>query len=272
MNSMPNPHTGNPDDVLAARADERLAHAYEQIVRADEQLARVTEQLSRLENDGARDPSAISSLRPSRGRPVLRGLIGFVLAACICAAAYAAQTPYGETARLTVAQWAPRFISTSSLRSEKPGDNAQPIPSSVRLAAAEATPPQPAPSSQIPAQKVAPPPAPLPPELTQLLRTMAHDIAVVEQGIEQLKASQERMAADSTRAIEQLKTNQEQSTRVAAKPSDVKPSEQGLRAKTPAPPPRPPAVANATRKPPPTPPSQARARPQPLKPQPDEPE
>jgi hypothetical protein len=261
MNSVPNPHTGNPDDVLAARADERLAHAYEQIARADEQLARVTAQLSRLENDGARDSSVIPSLRPSRGRPVLRGLIGFVLAACICAAAYAAQTPYGETARLTVAQWAPHFISTSSLRSEKPGDTAQPIPSSVRLAAAEATPPQPAPT-----------PAPLPPELTQLLRTMAHDIAVVEQGIEQLKANQERMAADNARAIEQLKTNQEQLTRVAAKPSDVKPSEQGLRAKTPAPPPRPPAVANATRKPPSTPPQPARARPQPLKPQPDEPE
>jgi hypothetical protein len=80
------------------------------------------------------------------------------------------------------------------------------------------------------------------------------------------------MAADNARAIEQLKANQEQLTRVAAKPSDVKPSEQGLRAKTPAPPPRPPAVANATRKPPPTPPQQARARPQPLKPQPDEPE
>jgi len=281
MNSMPTPHTGNPDDVLAARADERLAHAYEQIVRADEQLARVTEQLSRLENDGARDPSAIPALRPSRDRPVLRGLIGFVLAAGICAAAYAAQTPYGETARLTVAQWAPHFISTSSLRSEKPGDTAQPIPSSVQLAAAEATPPQPAPSSRIPAQDVAPTPAPLPPELTQLLQTMAHDIAVVEQGIEQLKASQERMAADNARAIEQLKANQEQLTRVAAKPSDAKPSDvkpsekpstRDLRAKTPAPPPPPRAVANAARKPPPTPPSPARARPQPIQLQPEEPE
>jgi len=27
MNSMPNTHTGNPDDVLAARADERLRGA-----------------------------------------------------------------------------------------------------------------------------------------------------------------------------------------------------------------------------------------------------
>ena len=37
------------------------------------------------------------------------------------------------------------------------------------------------------------------PELTQLLQAMARDIATVQQGVEQLKASQERMAADNAR-------------------------------------------------------------------------
>jgi hypothetical protein len=180
---------------------------------------------------------------PSRERPALRGLLGLVLAACIGGAAFAAQTPYGEAARLTIAQWAPSLVSTSSPWLQKSEDSAEPRLPAVQLAAAEATPPQSAPS----AQDVAPTPAPIPPELTQLLQSMARDIATVEQGIEQLKASQERMAADNARAIEQLKASQEQAARVVAKPS-----EPDTRAKTT---PRP--VAVAARKPPP--PSQARA-------------
>ena len=48
MISTPNLEAAEADNVLAARADERLAHAYQQIARADEQLARVTEQLSKM--------------------------------------------------------------------------------------------------------------------------------------------------------------------------------------------------------------------------------
>jgi hypothetical protein len=74
------------------------------------------------------------------------------------------------------------------------------------------------------------------PELAQLLQTMARDLANVEQGIEQLKASQEQMM------------------RLIAKAS-----EQNLRPKTSAPPPRP--TATPARKPAATLPSpQASAR------------
>jgi hypothetical protein len=264
MNSTLNPQTSTADDVLAARADERLTHAYEQITRADEQLARVTEQLSRLERGGARHPSVVPGLQSSRGRPLLRGLAGLVLAAGICAAAFAAQSPYGEPARLMIAQWAPGLFPTSLMQSGTPEAPAQPIRASVQLAAAEATPSQAVPSLQ-PAQDPAPTPAPLPAELTQLLQSMAHDIAVVEQEIEQLKASQEQMFAENAKAIEQVRASQEQLTRLAEKPS-----ERDLRAKTPAAPPRPANIANAARKPPPTQTPQARARPQPIQLQPDE--
>lgn len=71
------------NDALAARANERLAHAYEQIANADEQLARLTEQMTRMEQDAARPASAMLLKRPSRGRPLLRGFIGVVAAACI---------------------------------------------------------------------------------------------------------------------------------------------------------------------------------------------
>src|ERR1700730_9408265 len=92
---------------LVARADERLAHAYEQIVRADEQLARVNEQVSELEHDAVRNPSAALSSAPSRGRPVLRGLLGLLLAACICIAACVSQPSHGYAAKLIFARWAP---------------------------------------------------------------------------------------------------------------------------------------------------------------------
>jgi hypothetical protein len=284
MNSALDVSTVNPDAALAARADERLVHAYEQIARADEQLARVTEQLSRLEHDDPRRRAAVPGLQPSRGRPALRGFIGFVLAAGICAAAFAAQSSYGEAARQTIIPWVPSFVSTSWLAAAKPGEAGQPGSSAVQLAAAETTIQQPAPSPQAPVQDVPPAPpiasVPASPDLTQMLQSMARDIATVEQGIEQLKASQAQIAADNARAIEQLRASQEQLTHLAARPVDrpadkpsaakpsekPKPAEQATRAKPPAASPAPKPVASAVRKPP----TQARAPAQPVQLQPDE--
>jgi len=59
---------------------------------------------------------------------------------------------------------------------------------------------------------------------------------------EQLKAAQAHMARDNENAAEQLKASQEQMARLIAKAS-----EQNLRPKTPAPPPR--SIATPTRKP-----------------------
>ena len=240
MNSTPNAKTIEPDDDLIARADEHLAHAYEQI-------ARVNEQVSKLEHDAARNPSAVLGRLPSRGRPMLRGLIGLLLAACIFITAFVSQSSHSDAAKLIFARWPPQLILTSSLPMEKPGLPAQPSPSAVRVAAAEPVAPQPTPLAQTAPQDVAPTAAPVSPEVAQLLQTMARDLANVEQRIEQLKASQDKM------------------TRLIAKAS-----EQNLRPKTSAPPPR--LIASPTRKPVPKLPSpQARAQPQaPVKLQPDE--
>lgn len=245
MNSTPNPGPGYPDDVLVARADERLAHAYAKITDADEQLARVTAQLSRMERDASRRPSVASGRRPSRAGTVLRGLVGAVLAAGIFGAAFAWQSPNGDATK--IAQWVPH--ATPAASPKNPTDSAAPALAAVQVAAADAAPSLPAASAQTPAQGVAPAPAPapIPPELTQLLQGMAHDIATLEQGIEQLKASQERMAADDVQAIEQLKANQEQIARVVAKPPG-RPAAPDPRAKTSVPPARP-VASNTVRKP-----------------------
>jgi hypothetical protein len=84
---------------------------------------------------------------------------------------------------------------------------------------------------------------------------MARDLATLGQGIEQLKAGQEQMARNNANAAQQLKASQQQAVRVVTRAS-----EQNLRPKTSAPPPRP--AATSTRKPVPTLPSpQTTARP-----------
>jgi len=228
MDTTLNPNQTDPPHVLVARADE--------------EIARSEEQLSKLEQDAARHPSdhpqtrlnsfrpAVPGNRPLFDRPAVRGFTGLLLAACIGAAAIAWQSPYGDAA--IIATWAPQRVVTSSPPLENPG------------------------LAQIAPEDVAPTAAALSPELTQLLQSMARDLATLGQGIELLKASQEQMARDNANAAEQLKASQEQMARVIARAS-----EQSLRPKISAPPPRP--TAATTRKPVPTLPSpQAIAQPQ----------
>jgi len=216
--------TIGPDDVVVARADERLVHAYDQIARADEQLARLNEQLARLESEAKHQPSAVVSPRRSPGGRALRGFIGLLLAACIFAVAFVSQSSYGEAAKSTVARWAPQLVPSPWL--EKPGEPAQPGQSSVQLAAAT---PESIPSAQTAPQDAAPTVA----ELAQLLQTMARDLANVEQGIAQLKANQEQAVRDNTKATDELKASQEQMTRLIAKLSEHnRASEQNLRPRT----------------------------------------
>ena len=235
--------------VMAARADEELAHAYEQITRAHEEIGRTEEQLSKLGHDAARHPSdhpqtrmnvfrpAVPSNRPSLGGRAVRAFIGLTLAACIGVVAIAWQSPsYGDAARQMIARWAPQLVPTLLLTLESPGLPAQRAPPAVRASAASAAPPQPAPLAQIALQGVVPPASALSPDSAQLLQSMARDLATVGQRIEQLKAS-----------IDQLKAGQQQMSREIAKPFESKASEQNLRPKTSAPPPRP--TAASTRKP-----------------------
>jgi len=247
MNSTPNPKATDADDILIARADERLAHAYSKIASADEQLARVTEKLSRLEYDAPRHPSVLLGRGPSRGR-VVRGLIGFLLPACIFVGAFLSQSSYGDTAKAIIAPWVPRLMSASPVALEKPGLAEQSSPIAVQVAAAEAIAPQPTASAQTAPQHVVPTAALMSPELTQLLGTITRGLADVEHRIEELKTSQEQMASDNAKIVEQLKASHEKMMRVMARAP-----EQNLPHKTLAAAPRP--IATPTTKPMPTLPS-----------------
>jgi hypothetical protein len=224
MNSTPTPKAIEPHNDLIARADEQLAHAHEQIVRADEELAGLSERLAKMERDAARPPSAIPGPQsprpqPPPRRPVLRGLVGLLLAACIIAAALVLQSSYGGETKLVVARWAP-LVSTPSLPPENAPLPAPPAPSIVQVAAAEAAPPPATPLAQTAPQDAAPTATAALVDQTQLLQKMARDLANLEQNIEQLKANQQQIASDNSKAIEELKASQEEIKRVLAKVSE----------------------------------------------------
>jgi hypothetical protein len=259
-----------PSDGPTGRADEQLAHAHEQIVQADEQLTRLSEQLAKLERDDVRPPPAEPSPQPQPAqssarpppatpsppaKPALAVPVGLMLAAGIVVAALVWQSSYGGGVRPS-----PQLASAPSLPLANP--SAQPIPSTVQLASVEAVPPQ-----------VAPPPSPAPPapilaqaapqearpataasppsDQTQLLQTMARDLANLERNIEQLRTNQQQMASDNAKAIGELKASQDEMKRALAKvPDQAPPRASSL----PAPP------ATALRKPE-RPRSQVRARP-----------
>jgi hypothetical protein len=277
MHSTLNPQQSDPQRVLIARVDEELARTREQIAQADEQL-------SKLMRDAARNPSdhpqshtntvrpAVRRNLPSPGGRAMRGFIGLLLAACIGVAAIVWQSSYGDAAKRIIATWVPQLASTSSQPFENPALSARPISPTAPVVAAQTASPEAAPLGRTASQDVAPTAAPVSTELAQLLQTMARDLAAVEQGIEQLKASQEQMASENAKTVEQLKASQQQMASENAKTVEqlkasqeqmtrlfAKASVQNLRPKTSALPPPP----IATAKPAPNIPSQqARVRPQ----------
>jgi hypothetical protein len=260
MDTTLNPNQTAPRHVLLTRADDEFVHAYEEIKRADAELTRAHEQLSKLERD------AVPGNRSLFDRPAVRGLTGLLLVVCVGAAAIGWQSSYGDVAKEIVGRWAPQRIVTSPPPLENTGLAAQPTPPTVQTVVEKTIPPQPALLAQAAPEDVAPTAAAtLSPELTQLLQSMARDLATLGQGIEQIKASQEQLARDNAHVAEQLKASQEQMARVIAKPSQAKPSQakppevkpsqaasqQNPRPRISAPPPRP--TATPMRKPAPAP-------------------
>jgi hypothetical protein len=252
MNSTPDPKEIKPHDALIAGADEGLAHAHEQIKRADEQLTRLTEQLARMERDDAHPPSARHGSQepaphgpgpqpPPKGRPALPTLVGLSLAACITVVALLVLLlSYGDGPTLIVARWAPQPVSTPSLSPENLPSPAQPAPSTFQVAAAESAPAQATTLAQAAPQDAAPAAPAAPPDQTQLLQTIARDLANLERTIEQLKANQQQVASENSKAIGELKATQEEMKRALAKVSEPNPPRT---AQPPSPPPTQPARA-----------------------------
>jgi hypothetical protein len=194
----------------------------------------------------------------SIGRGAMRVFAAVLVATCIGVAGIAWQH-YGDAAQQMIANWMPQLALTSSPPPETPALSAQPAPPAVQADTATAALAQPAPPA--PTATAVAPGAAVSAESSQLLQSMARDLATVRQetdqlkaSIEQLKASQQQMSRDIAKASE-IKA-------VEAKASETKASEQNLRPRLAAPVPRP-AAAPARRPMPPPPPPLAAAAPTP---------
>ena len=186
-----------------------IAQAYRQM-GAEQQLVPVDETACKLEQKkkATRDPSdeqprfAEPGRGSSRGRLVLRSLMGLLAVACIGVAAFAWPSPDGQAA--------PEPISTSSVSIEKKELAA---PSNAGVAAkTDAALPQRSSQAQTTLQSaapVAPTAAPMAPDLAQSIQMITRELANVEQGIAQLKTGQAQMVRDNAELAEHLKATQE---------------------------------------------------------------
>jgi len=239
-----------PDVARVAPAEEELANLLHDAARhLSDAQARTASGVAA----GAAVPPVDTTFRPSAvndvvvpgplrsiGRGAMRTFTALLLAACMGAAGIAWEF-WGDAARQMLANWTPQLALTSSLPAEKPALPEPSPPPAVQAEAATATPPQPVPPAQTAAPAVAAVAA-VSAESTQLLQSMARDLASVRQETEQLKAS-----------LEQLRASQQQMSRDIARAS-----EQNVRPKVSAAPPRP-AIVPARRPMPPPPPQAAAA-------------
>lgn len=250
------PEAPKPDE---GRAEGGLARAYGQIKSAEEDLARLDRLVSGMErgNEGPRASQAGAGAEAAKtpedktsrdkapppdskvrnqglkgDRPMLRALVGLVLALGILGAAFASQ--YRDEARSIsksiMARWAPPSAGqppqASAVESPAP-------PPAVQLAAADGPAPVPAPPPsketestqkfEAPRTDASRPDAPRPDaskpaaaapdpsssDLAQSLKTITNELASINGKLEQLKSRNEQTLREQADTIQQLKAAQE---------------------------------------------------------------
>ncbi|MCA6107303.1 hypothetical protein [Bradyrhizobium cenepequi] len=257
----------DPEVVLAARGDRAPPTPRAEVDHAPAPQSYAASSASAPSLDTSFRVTASDHIQlPTEPSPIAkwakRAAMAFLFA-LLSAFAAAAWKHHGDTAKQMIAEWIPQFSLLSSLSSQSSGDatatEEQPAPPAVQTAADEPAAPavQTAATDQAPAQPDTAPQsqaaeaaaptaaAPLSPDSSQLLQSMAHDLATMGQQIQQLKAT-----------IEQLKAGQDQIARDMARASEARVSAQAARPRT-APPARPVAAPVRRPKPPPAyPPAQ----------------
>ncbi len=209
--------THSRDVALAA-----IAEAQKQIgliMQVEDTAFRLKKEKSTTGHASNEQPrSAEPGRESSRGRLVLRSLMGLLAVTCIGVAAFAWPSPHGQEP--------PEPISTSSVSIGKTGLPAQPAPSKADVAAnAETGLPQPSSQAQTTLQRAAPvvpTAAPMAPDLAQSIQMITRELANVEQGIDQLKTGQAQMVRENAELAEHLKATQEVARHNADLAEDLK--------------------------------------------------
>jgi hypothetical protein len=231
----PKPDEPKPDEPQGVRrADRELSHAYDRIKSAEEELARLDRLVSGMERGGDGPPirqggtgaepggatvnEAPASEKTSenkaphpgawRGRSRLLAFVGFLLAICIFGAAFASR--YGNEAKAIMARWAPPAPMAHPEASEPRGPTKSLI---AQAADAGEQPSPPAAPSEKEMKDVPSTGAATSADLAQSLTTITHDLANINEKLDQLKSSYDQTLREHADALQQLKTTQEQSAR-----------------------------------------------------------
>jgi hypothetical protein len=244
-----------PDVVLAAHADNTSPDpVHDALSRLAQQRAPTAPDISAVAPSPTVDTTfraaALDTAKVPRDRTAIRrrvrgASLAFLFALCSAVAA-ATWSHHREAAKQMLANWVPPSVLALLSPTATPPLTEQPTPSPTQVTTADQVSAQPA----QPSDSAAPTLAATPAESSPSVLSMARDLATMGQQIEQLKAS-----------IEQLKAGQAQMSRDVAKAS-----EQNLRPRVAALPPRPvaalpprPVVAPVRKPKPALPPAQAAA-------------
>lgn len=177
---MPNPIPTDPLNVMITRLEEANARAYAQSARTNEKPPK-SEQDAASHSSDQQSPFAAPNRRSSRAKPLVLVLIGLVLTASVCTMVFAWEPSYRDGAKLVLARWAAAWGLQTG-----PQGGVSPAPLTS-------------------------------PKTEQQLQRLTDDIANVEQRIEQLEASQDRIIRGDAEVAEQFKSSREQMSRDATK-------------------------------------------------------
>lgn len=225
MQATSNPQDVDPNEIgIVPEHEELVGYVYKRVVR--EVLARIDQRLAELEKHATSDGSEAQSVlsgsdgRGWIGRWAVRGGLGVLLLVVVVVGAFFGLrgSDNDSPVRSMASRLTPDFAS--SLFTSKDGRDAATEGSSSTSGQAASD----GASLQSTAQS---PSAPQnaadndgrasgagSADLAPLLQKMAHDISNLEQGIDQLKLSQEQMSRDNASAVQQLQAGQDQLARI----------------------------------------------------------
>ena len=215
---MPFPQDNSRDEANAA-----IAEAFRLIGQSNERPQHFAQfDKSKTERQEASDLAEARSLesikRSSLGRQLSRGLVGVLALGSMGVAVLAWQSSQDQVS--------PETIATSSVSIKKQETSTKPTNNSLETAIKTSTAPfEPLLPATPQASPISPVTATVAPEMEQQVQMIAHELANVEQGIDQLKAAQAQMVRGNTDLADHLKATHEITLRTAELIEDLKAAE-----------------------------------------------